>query len=490
MVRRILFGALAGFAFTGLAFACTLDLDESLIDKRADGAVVFGDATLPDGTIITESGVPIIPDAGACSKDEECLSANGCLKGRCDLTRRACAYDVCRTAACTVGVCDQGTKTCGQPQTYKLKVSELTLDQPTTGGIVAAYPWLFQLSSTGLVVYDVSNPTKDKPTQVPLVGLGFMPTQIGRSGNRIWMVAPLTGTPARLPIAYIDIPADPFTAKIEAHSVLAGYNRPSTEGIGLGLTGDKNALVIGPAPSFPAAPLDTLLAEPATRTAIALAPKPETTPIAMSGNRLVMQAYPKGTASSQFGLVSGAGTAAPATGELVTITDMGLVSVSHISAQTVGGGVFFAAGAHEAVSIGPATTVVTRAIRGYFLLKDSASPLDPTIKGVDIEVYGAALTSPQLNADLIRAATMVDDDLASVAVAAAENRDETTAVHFIRRDLTVLRDKRVVLPTPIVNVVNETASDGLVYVSANFPSAVDGVPALAKVYVIDPACAP
>ena len=89
-MRRLVFGALVAALASTFVFACQLDLDESLIGKgpRDGGPVTIGDATLPDGTVITESGVPITPD-GTCTKDGDCVSANGCLTGRCDLTRRA-----------------------------------------------------------------------------------------------------------------------------------------------------------------------------------------------------------------------------------------------------------------------------------------------------------------------------------------------------------------------------------------------------------------
>lgn len=488
--RPLLAIALAGLVAGAGAFACTLDLDEALIaaKPKTEGGVTIGDANLPDGTIITESGVPIIPDAAACTKDEECVSANGCLKGRCDFTRRACAYDICHSTACTVGVCDQAAKSCSQPSTYKLKAGELTLDQPSLN-VIAAYPWLFQLTSSGVLVYDISNPTKAKPTQIPIVGVGFVPNQFVRSGNRIWIAAPLAGTPARLPLAYIDIPADPFTSKIEAHTVLASYSRPATESIGLVAIDNRGALVIGPAPTFPTALIDTLLAEPATKTATPLVPKENTSPVTISGSRIVMQAAVAGVLVNQFGLITGAGTTNPTTGDLVTIADMGEVSVSRGSAQGLDGATFFVTGVHQAGAGLPGPGIVTKSVRGYLLLKDGQASLDATIKGVDIESYPVD-TAPGPNADVVRAATLLDNDTFVVAAAAAENNATATAIQFVKRDLSINKEKRVALATALGTIATLTASDGIVYVAANIPSGLEGVPPTGKVFVIDPACAP
>jgi hypothetical protein len=489
-MRRLMFGGLVA-AFAGaFVFACTLDLDESLIGKAPkDGGnvVTIGDANLPDGTVITESGVPITPD-GTCTKDGDCVSANGCLLGKCDLTRKACAYDICHSTACTVGVCDQAAKTCSQPQTYKEKAGELTLDQLTTGGIIAAYPWLFQMTATGVLVYDVSNPTKSKPAEVPFVGLGFVPNQFTRSGNRIWIGAPLGGSPARLPIAYIDVPADPFTGKIEAHTILANYSRPATESVGFLATENKGAVVIGPAPTYPTAALDTLLAEPATKTATPVGPKDNTVLTALSGSRFVMigQTPLTGALTNQFGLISGVGTTNPTASDLVAVAAMPGPTGARTWGQTLDGTLLFVIGVN-----GPGAepdTTVSAAVRGYILTKDGKSPIDGAAKAIEIETYNP-VTAPAANADLVRAPTMVDVDTFAVPVVAGEN-PAATAIQLVKSDNTIIKNKRLVLPTAIGNIVGISASDGLVYVAANVPSGQKDVPATPKVFVLDPACAP
>lgn len=497
-MRRLLFGGLVGVIAAGLVFACTLDLDESLIGKApkdGSGIVTIGDVNLPDGTVLSDSGVPITPDTVTCSKDGDCVSTNGCLTGRCDLTRKACAYDICHATTCSVGVCDQAAKTCSQQQTYKQKAGELTLDQLTTGGIIAAYPWLFQMTSTGILVYDVSNPTKATPVAVPLVGLGFVPNQFVRSGNRIWIGAPLAGTPARLPIAYIDIPVDPFTAKIEAHTILANYSRPATESVAFLASENKGALVIGPAsvgpdpggPGYPTAALDTLLAEPATKTATPFTPKPNTVLIAASGSRLVMQAVAPltGLATNQFALVSGVGTTNPTVGDLVTVPDMTAQSQFRTWGENVDGTTLFVTGVNGA---GPAPgSTVTVSARGYFLLKDGKSSIDPAAKGMALENYppGTVLGA---NAEVARGITMLDGETFAVPLVASDNA-AATEVQFVKTAGTVDASKRAVLPTPLSALAGSSASNGILYVAMNVPGAKDAAPT-PKLFIIDPACSP
>lgn len=498
-MRRALFAGSVAAITCGLVFACTLDLDESLISKGPrDGApVTIGDVTLPDGTVISDSGVPITPDTVTCAKDGDCIATNKCLTPKCDLTRKACVYDICHSTACSVGVCDQAAKTCSGQQTYK-KTVELTLDQVTTGGIIAAYPWLFQMTSTGILVYDISNPTKLKPTAVPLVGVGFVPNQFVRSGNRIWIGAPLAGTPARLPIAYIDVPVDPFTAKIEAHSILANYNRPATESVGFLPSENKGAIVVGPAPQPPPAGngtgyatalLDTLLAEPATKTATPVTPKDNTVLIAASGSRLVMQAIAPltGAVTNQFGLISGVGTTTPVVGDLVTVGEMTGQSQFRTWGQNVDGTTFLVTGVNGA---GPAPdTTVSVSARGYFLVKDGKSPIDAGAKGMALENYTPA-NAPGANAEVARGITMFDSDTFAVPLPASENPATSIAIQFVKSAGTVDVGKRVVLTQPLGALAGTSASDGILYVAVNAPTGVPDTAPTPKLFVVDPACSP
>lgn len=506
---RLAFGALAAVFTTLAAFACTLDLDEKLLSPPFEGGVSIGDANLPDGTIITESGVPIIPNAGACAKDEECVSANGCLKGRCDLTRRACAYDICHATACNIGTCDQGAKTCSAPATYKLKAGELALPTVTTGGIVAAYPWLFQLTQTGVMAYDVSDPRKTSATAgaVEVTGLGFVPTGATRSGNRIWFTAALQGsaappTPTRLPLAYIDVPADPFVTRIEAHTVLAVYNRPVGDGAGLVPLDNKGALVLstnvvtgtdGTTVTYYGVPLEPGLTEPAKKDAVSLALSTGLRPVASSGGRLfVDSAAPLVGFTNQFALVTDPGTPNQQTRALTPVNDATGIGQQRGFLATTGGAVVWFVNTIQASNppTDPATTV-THSVRAYFLVKDGNASIDQAAKGVEVETYPDPV-APPVTTGTIGAGTMLDESTALIATLSPDGTG-TTTIDFVKPD-GVVKDKRLVLQAPFGTVISATASDGFAYLAVNTttpPPDGMGSPTIAsKVIIVDPACAP
>src|SRR5262249_18095301 len=150
----------AGFGF-GLAVivSCSLDLDESLIDKTRDANFIDLDGTLPDGAPIDGSTDGLSSNGGfvqACTTDADCKTSDGCLKGKCDLPRKTCAYEVCRSA-CGAGVCDQQNHTCGPAVPYKLKATQFPLGQALAciRCAAAVYPWLVVGTVTGAVAFNV-----------------------------------------------------------------------------------------------------------------------------------------------------------------------------------------------------------------------------------------------------------------------------------------------------------------------------------------------
>lgn len=508
---RVALGGVVAIFSTLTAFACSLDLDEKLLTPPSEAGVKIGDANLPDGTIITESGVPIIPNVAACSKDEECVAANACLKGRCDLTRRACAYDICHAQACNVGTCDPGPKTCGAATTYKLKAGELALPEVTSGGIVAAYPWIFQLTQHGVMAYDVSNPTKSTGVAggVQVVGIGFIPTSFTRSGNRIWFTAPLQGaaaplppTPTRLSLAYIDVPTDPFVTRIEGHTVLATYNRPASNGAFLVPTNDKGALVLSqdvsgapdPVTTWFATPLEVDLAEPASKTATSLALATGQRPVATSGTRLVLDSTAPLTGfTNQFALVTDPGTPNQQTRALTPVNDTTTMGQQRGFAASTGGAVVWFTNTVQPSN--PPTdppTTVTHSVKAYFLVKDGNASIEAGAKSAEVEVYPDA-TAPAITTQTIGTSTMLDENTALVTVLASDSAG-STAVDFVKSDGTVLKDKRLILTAPFGTVFSATASDGFAYLAVNTtvppPDGMGAATTTSKVVIIDPACNP
>src|SRR6185437_6882132 len=106
-------------ALVVVAQGCSLGLDPSLIgaDAGADATPPSGD----DGPIgppadTGTDGTPSSPDAATCSKDADCVSPNGCLKGHC--AGGHCAFDVCPTTSSCAGSTCQTNQQCSVPVTF------------------------------------------------------------------------------------------------------------------------------------------------------------------------------------------------------------------------------------------------------------------------------------------------------------------------------------------------------------------------------------
>lgn len=487
---RLRFFALAIGATCAAIAACSLGLDEGLLD-RPDAAPEV-DTGAPDTGV---DAPPPLRDGGACTRDDECTTTHGCLKGRCDLARGACAYDVCKPMACTSGACDLAKQECTQPKPYRYRAGSFTIGAPLscTRCVAAVHPWLVVLTANGPLAFNVSDPQGGAAVPVPVTGVGFVPSVIVQSGSRVYFVMPSQGAGAstRLPLAYIDMPADPFVTKLEAKTVLAVYNRPPGESPTVLAREGDSVILIGPggAQSFPSAIVQPPLTEPVTITMSPLSGfTAGTTPVAVSGSRLVMRQINPTSGIATFGFIADAGSPMPAAQQDTALTDAGPFGGGESFAQTPAGSVFWAVNNLTAApSPGPASA---RAVRGYFLVADRTATFDPSAS-VDIEVFGGAGAPPPGGAALAGPSAMVDPKSAIVVAAAREGVAAQTSIQFVRRDpLELVKDmdgglpKRTVLPIPIGSIVGAAASNGVGYVVANEPASN------ATVYVFDPACSP
>lgn len=482
---------LAVFGFCG-AVSCSLGLDESLIagaDSSPDGDAVDDlDGGFGEGSV--DSGVPEPPRHVACERDEDCVTTHGCLRGTCDLSKKACRYDVCRPQACRSAVCDLESRSCGEPSEYKYHAARFPV-----GGVVscakcaaAVHPWLFVVTSTGVVAFDVSNPANEAPRTVDVVGLGFVPKAMVQSDDRVWMLGDATGAgPSRVQVAFIDPPADPFATKIEAHTVLATYDRPG-ELLSLFARKDGSALLVGPSnEQTPTSIVEAPLEEPARIEPRTLSGVTDFTPHAVSGERLLFGRI--NGQQAQFRFVEQAGTPDGDTKATVTLTDPGAVSTARAFAQGPVGVVFWATGVHQGIGVGTST----RAARGYFLVGGEAAPIDQAVTGIDIELYnagGGVNANVPIFGALQATAAMLDSKTAMIATRSRTNASQT-AVQFVTREpLGIVQDgevaRRQVLPVEIGTFVAATASHGIGYLVAN--DQVSQANPTATVYVFDPAC--
>src|SRR5437016_1393128 len=94
-VKRRTTNVVTGFvALSGLAIvaSCSLDLDESLIGKDKDGGFAPADGPSSDGDVTDGGTETSTPNAPTCAVDADCVTTDGCLKGKCDPSRKTCVY--------------------------------------------------------------------------------------------------------------------------------------------------------------------------------------------------------------------------------------------------------------------------------------------------------------------------------------------------------------------------------------------------------------
>lgn len=477
---RVFAAIAAGTGMLGVVVSCSLGLDESKIQDRPD-VIVGEDVTQPD------SASPDAADGGngdggtavtACAKDDDCVAPNACAKGRCDLLAKRCVYDVCRPMACNASACDDATKACAAPAPYKFNVTKFQVGVPAQR-MVAVYPFLFVQSAVGIVAFNISNPLASPPPKVTISNLGFVPNQMVATGNRVFFMSgpngPANIPTSTLPIAYIDVPPDPFATKLDAKGTLATFSRPGNEGVVMIPRENDSVLLYsatggGPQPVYNAAVVEPPFVEPVTFTTTPLLYQAGVAPLnVVSGSRFLMQAYDGNAGVFVFGLVNNAGSTMPMNGGTYSFADAGPLSPPQAFAMGPGGSVFWAHNALTAPPNQPDPAPLTRAARAQFLFANGAGDYDRP-STFDIEVYNA--TPLGVGAGTIGPAALLDPDTALVLTAARENPGVQTSVQVAKRmPLGLVKDgaaaRRAVLAVPLGTFAAAAAANGIGYAVAN-----------------------
>jgi hypothetical protein len=496
--RAALVGAACVLGPACIALAsCSLGLDETLLDRAVEAGLAD---VQPADTFVPEGGdgalPPITPEAGVCTKDDDCKGTMGCLTAKCDLPRKACVLQVCRQPACNSASCDTAAMKCTAPKPYKYRATQFPVGaQIGCGGALgrcfaAVYPFVFVGTANGVVAFAANDPQNAAPAAVPITGLGFVPNQLIASGSRVYFLGTPVGVGAssRVPLAYADVGPDPFATKISVTTVLAGFNRPAADPIALAVRGNDTALLLdlNVATAYASAPVEPPLTEPVSFGTTGIAFTAGATPLAMSGSRLVMGQI-NASATPIFGFVNAAGSGSPMTTPDVPIATAAPAAGPQYFAQSADGAVFWSYVSLTSPPVGPPPPPSVRAARGYFLVADGAASFDP-MGGIDLEVYGAV---PQ-GTPTVGPVAMLDAKTAMVTTSAPANPGALTNVGFVTRGATVALVKNAdnsLRRFPITLSVNQLAaagSNGIGYVLAVDPAA----PTAPTVHVFDPACAP
>ncbi len=493
--RRALIAGACTAGVLGLfgAASCSLGLDESLIGATSEGGA--SETSVID-QVITEGGdgalPPINPEAGVCAKDEDCKGTMGCFAARCDVPRKACVLQVCRTPACNSAACDLPTSKCAAAKPYKYRAGQFPVGAAIGCGgalgrcFAAVYPYVFVGTSNGVVAFAASDPQAATPPPIPLAGLGFVPNQIVASGSRVYFLgAPVgAGATSRLPIAYADVPPDPFLTKIPVTTVLGTYTRAATDPVALFPRGNDTALLVdlSLASAYASTPIEPPLTEPAAFGSQTITFTAASTPLATSGSRLVMGQISAAGAAS-FGFVNAAGSASPTTSADVTIATATPAAGPQYFTSSADGAIFW-----THVSLAPPPVLpnpqLIRAAKGYFLVPDEKGAFDPTA-GIDLEIYGVPVGT-----QTVGPAALLDAKTALVTTSLPANPALSNVGFVTRTPLALVKNadnlpRRFQIALPVSQLA-AAGSNGLGYVLAVDPAA----PTAPTVYVFDPGCAP
>lgn len=494
--RSIVIAALAGAGCLSLALiaSCSLGLDESKIGQGDDGGGIDEASTLDNTTADARDSQPppINPEGGVCTKDEDCKGTKDCVTAHCDIPRKACVFTVCRETACNSAACTGGT-TCAAPKPYKYRAAQFPVTGPIGCGgalqrcFAAVYPYVFVGTQTGVTAYSAVDPQDADPAVIPVTGLDFVPVQMVASGSRVFFLGPAQGTAtvARVPIAWADVPPDPFATKITVTTVLTTYPRPNSDAISLLARGSDTALLVNSTgPNFPSSKIEPPVVEPYTMLPFTITSALGDVPYGMSGLRLIM-GQNNGVGATQFAFVPNAGdTGAAATAD-VPIATATPGSGPFYFAQSADGAFAWSYVSLTGAPPGPPPPVV-RAARVYFLTANDTANFDPAA-GIDVETYGGL---PQ-GTNSAGPIAMLDNNRAMVLTAIPANPAATTNVSFVTRSPLAIVKNADMQPrrSPINLAVSQLAaagSNGLGYVLAVDPAA----PTTPSVYVFDPGCAP
>lgn len=302
----------------------------------------------PEAVDAGEAGPPLTGDR--CNVDGDCAPPNGCYTGRCDTVVGACVYELCavKDRLCTRGRCNLGTMTCeGESPigfaatTYDAPGLTLGCGRDTAACVAAAFPFLFVGTPTGVVALVADDLGATVARTITISGPPIVPARIVASGRRLWILGAAQGTtpPYTLPIATIDVPADPTATSLALHVGSFAFASPNAGAFvapngGLWLTTAVDTSVYAARIDAPIGTTGAIWPETAVTDGGldaseagadgGLVPPPSSEPtivmrrvplpaggaiVAASGDRLVVHRAP-GT----INLVTGAGTTAPELG--------------------------------------------------------------------------------------------------------------------------------------------------------------------------------
>ncbi len=478
MLAATLTGAATAFS------ACSLGLDEAKINGT-DGSA--GDViTLPDIGPVPEGGNPV-----QCNVDNDCKPANACLTGKCDTTRRMCAYTICATPmTCQASVCDNNTKTCSVPTKYTFHAGNFHI---ATGSIgcggggagarkcfAAQYPFVFVGTTNGVVARSVADPTDNGSDVVQVGGLPFFPAFVVSSGTRVYFVGSVggSGPDYKVPMGWVDAPTDPTIKTITAQAVFNTLQVPSIDAVYPDSKGGIYLVRADSAKSFPVAHVAAPFKDLDAIQFFPLAGIPQNAaPVGGSGTRIVTFVN-VGQYQNNFSIENNAasGGAQNAGNQDITST-LGNVSGPFYVAHGSDGSLVWTG---NGLVLNDAGGGNTAAVRVAWVLSDQmANTFDGTAR-VDVEAYGP---QPGVGGDFPGPLAVIDQKHVLVVSAPNSNLAQSSVQIANREGASpaITMNRKFVLPFH-PSELGAAASNGFGYVLT--PDQVSG----ANVHVFASTC--
>jgi len=430
-------------------------------DARAD-ARETGTPTTPTATAPEAASAPSM---ASCTTDDDCQAAiktNSCiLSATCDQTWHVCLLGVCNLGpACSLSSCDLSTETCESPTSMGFAISYFRVDSGGVGGlgpatsIAAAYPFLFLLTTNGVVAFNVFNPTTTVPPMVPLDGVPFIPAVLVASGRRVYFVSQVEGNGPmyRQAIGWIDVPGSPFIGSLQATTAFLQTNQPA---FATALVGASGELIL----VYKAASEPTTTVAPPLTDSMTLSPVPiamlaqDAGVVAASGDNLVAYRYSTSDSHPVFARVTGATQANGLATPEVNVSAFGPVGNQAAFASSSDGTILW-----ESALVRPdGGTVSTSRLTWLAALADGGFD---TSAQVDLETYGNTTTGT-----VVGPVASLDSQTAVTLTADGQTPDASVVEVLDRSTKSAVTGKRAII-SAAPSSLGIAASQGFAYVLA------------------------
>jgi hypothetical protein len=477
---------------------CSLGIDKTLLDKQPAGddastpAEAGVDAPAKDATQekppLTDSGQPQVVASG-CATDADCKgeadAGGSCVSAaKCDATWHVCLLTTCAVGACKAAVCNTALQTCSVPTTYGFEATQFSVQQGGVGtsvqqAVAAAWPFLFVITTNGVVGFNVVDPTNTQPPAVGVHGIPFIPGATLAVGRRVYFFEDTVGSGPtyRQAIAWIDVPQDPLVTDFVAGSAFVGTTDKGT--VAITTNGIDGAFISYSSGSlYPTADFHPPLSDTTVLSTFSNAGLPSGASIgASSGSRLVTYRYDGAANLPNFALVNGAGTASAQTTTEQAVSGNGEVANQTYLRTGDDGSLLWMSAVLDLDDAGASQGIGSA--RLTWLLPTGTSANFDTTLGADLETY-----SPPTGAQVVAQPGWIDANTALGLAAASTSSTDSTSVQVVTKNPpSVSAASRTLISVAPANVGVAT-SNGFGYVLAQD----DAKNLSCSVYIFAPSC--